>query len=331
MKPTGKKGSFVTRYWLAIAIFLTVTLAWLFPGPALELPKWHVLDVGVIIIMFLGSLKLSPGKFKGAAKKPVYVILSVGSVFAMAPLLSLYMGYLFGFESSKDQVAVLISSAQASTLATGIVLTEVAGGDVALAMVMTVVNNFATVFLTPLIFKVASGTDIEVDHTAMGMEIALKIVLPVIVAQFVRIPIKDLVKRHGKKMSITTQLIILIYIYAGVAAGMERLPGFHTALAKVALFAVALHFTMLVINAAIARLVMKSSKDRTAFVLCSSQKTLPAAMLIWKSYFPAVPLGPMVAVVYHLVQLVADSVMAPGFRKMPLINDRGLPDREADQ
>jgi predicted Na+-dependent transporter len=100
---------------------------------------------------------------------------------------------------------------------------------------------------------------------------------------------------------------------------MERLEGFHTVLAKVALFAVALHFVLLVLNAALSRLLMRSADQRTAFVLCSSQKTLPAAILIWKSYFPATPLGPIVAVVYHLVQLVVDSILAPSFKKLPLV------------
>ncbi|MCP4606624.1 MAG: bile acid:sodium symporter [Proteobacteria bacterium] len=314
--------AFLTRYWLAAAIGITVILAWLFPGPALALPKVHALDVGVIVIMFLGSLKLAPSRFKKAASQPHLILISLAAVFIAAPLISLGLAFLFGFDQGSDQLAVLICSAQASTLATGIVLTEVAGGDVALAMVFTLVNNFLTVVFTPLIFRVLGRTVIEVDHTAMGLEIALKIVLPVIVAQAVRGPLADFTKRHSRKLSITSQLIILMYIYAGVAAGIERLLGRSSALPKVLALVVILHIFLLFVNSVVARITMRSAGQRTAFVLCSSQKTLPAAMLIWKSYFPTLPLGPIIAVTYHLTQLVVDSILAPGFRKLPLVRDR---------
>jgi sodium/bile acid cotransporter 7 len=319
----GDKSSFVTRYWLAVAIAVTVFLAWLFPGPAAALPRWHVLDIGVVVIMFLGSLKLAPSRFKQAASKPHLIVLSLVAVFALAPLISLGIAFLLGFKTAPDRIAVLICSSQASTLATGIVLTEIAGGDTALAMVVTVVNNFATMILTPLVFGVLGNSEIEVDHLAMGLEIALKIVLPVIVAQIVRPKLADFAKRHSRKLSLTSQCIILIYIYAGVAAGLGKLEGQASVLPRVILLAVLLHLAMLVVNALTAMVAARSADQRTAFVLCSSQKTLPAAILIWKSYFPALPLGPIVAVAYHLTQLVADSILAPGFKRLLLIRNRG--------
>ncbi len=315
------KSTFVTRYWLAIAIGATVVIAWAAPGPASYLTELHLLDIGVVLIMFLGSLKLTPSRFKAAALRPHLIGLAVVATFVLAPLVSLGMAYLFGFDDGQGRIAVLISTAQASTLATAIVLTEVAGGDVALAMVITVVNNFATVVLTPLVFRFLGHTSIEVDYTDMGLEIALKIVLPVIVAQIVRPWLTDFTKRHSRKMSVTSQLVILMYIYAGVSAGLERLTTQGTVLPQIIAMVVALHFTLLLMNAVISRLTMRTAGERTAYILCASQKTLPAAILIWKSYFPGLPLGPIVAVAYHLVQLVVDSVLAPGFKRLPIIKD----------
>jgi len=229
------------------------------------------------------------------------------------------MASLFGFNSGQDHLAMLICSAQASTLATGIVLTEVAGGEVALAMVITVVNNTLTLLLTPLVFRVLGSTEVEVDYTAMGLEIALKIVLPVLLGQIARIWLADLASRHSRKISLTSQLIILLYIYAGVAAGVETLSGQVSVLPRVLALVVSFHLLLLVVNALIARVVSRNPGQRTAFVLCSSQKTLPAAILIWQSYFPTLPLGPVIAVTYHLTQLIVDSVLAPGFQKLPLI------------
>jgi len=312
-------GEFVVRYWLALAIAVTVFLAWLFPKPALLLPKIYLLDIGVIAIMFMGSLKLTPSRFKDAASRPHLPLLALVQTFAVAPVASLVIAYFLGFKTPEEQIAVLICSTQASTLATGIVLTEVASGDVALAMVITVFNNIATVFLTPLAFRLLADTTIEVDYRAMATEIAIKIVLPVFAAQAVRRPLSGVVKRYSRQMSITSQLIILMYIYAGVAAGIEKLQGQGDILPRLIIIVICLHFVLLTINGFVSRIAIKSPEGRTAFVLCSSQKTLPAAMIIWKGYFPGLPLGPLVAVSYHLTQLVVDSILAPGFKKLPII------------
>jgi sodium/bile acid cotransporter 7 len=319
-----KYSAFITQYWLAFAIALTVLAAWLFPKPALALPRFYVLDIGVVVIMFLGSLKLAPGKFKEAFSRPDMILVAVGSVFFLAPFLSLVLASQVGFDSGEDKLAVLICSAQASTLATGIVLTEIAGGAVALAMVITVTNNIVTVLLTPLAFRLFSDASVQVDHVAMGTEIALKIVLPVLVAQMVRKWLAAWAYRRSREISITSQLIILIYIYAGVAAGLEQVTGQLSVIPKVFALVVALHFGLLIGNAVVARLLTKNPGQRTAFVLCSSQKTLPAAILIWKSYFPALPLGPIVAVLFHLTQLVVDSIVAPMFMKLPLIRNKNI-------
>jgi sodium/bile acid cotransporter 7 len=273
-------------------------------------------------VMFLGSLKLAPGRFKEAIFRPKLIGLSLMSVFALAPLLSLGIAQILGLDQDSDRLAVLICSAQASTLATGIVLTEVAGGDVALAMVITVFNNLVAVAATPLVFRVLGNSSVAVDYAAMILEMSAKILLPVIVAQALRRWIVDWTKRHSRQLSITSQLIILCFIYMGVVAGSQKLVGGGLLFLNVIILVLLFHPLMLVANALIARFATNDPGSRAAFVLCSSQKTLPAAILIWTGYFPALPLGPVVAVAYHVLQLIADSMLAPGFSKLPLIRDK---------
>jgi len=313
----------LNRYWLAGAIAVTVVAAFLLPGPAQALPETLAIDIGVVVIMFLGSLKLEPKRFKDAVTRGHLVLFSLVVVFALSPVVSLGLGSVIGFGSHQDQLSVLICSAQASTLTSAIVLTEVAGGDVALAMVITVINNIATVGLTPLVFRLLGGADVDVDYPAMIIGLSLKILAPVVAGQIVRLWLKQWAARHKRKLSVASQLIILMYIYAGVGAAMERLSETGPALlGRVLALAAALHLTMLVLSALIARVATRNPGSRTAFVLCSSQKTLPVAIMIWKSHFPLLAIGPLVAVAHHMLQLVVDSVMAPGFLKLPLIRKR---------
>ncbi len=301
---------------------MTVVAALIFPAPGLVLPDYYVIDIGVVVVMFLGALKITPDRFKKAINRVDLLFLSGITVFIVAPAASLGLAWVLGLDEGTDRLAVLVCTAQASTLATAIVLTEVAGGDVALAMVITVVNNVVTVFLTPLIFKVATDAEVEVDHLAMAGEMALKILTPVLAAQLVRRRLAGFVSRHKRQLSVTSQLIILVYVYAGVAAASQRLEGAGQVLARVVVLVTALHATMLLFSAIVSRIIARSPEMRVAFVMCSSQKTLPAAILIWKSYFASIPIGPLVAVAYHMLQLVVDSMLAPGFLRLPIVRNR---------
>ena len=319
----------LTRFWLVGAVTLAVAAAILFPGGAAPLADYYIVDGAVVVVMFLGSLKISSQSFAAVFKRPQLLLLSVLSVFALSPAVSLVLARIVGFSAPEEIAAVLLCSAQASTLATAVVLTEVAGGNVALAMVITVVNNTATVFLTPLVFELAAGARVEVDGLVMAREMAVKLLAPVVLAQLQRRWIGAFAERHRRRLSITSQVIILLYIYTGVAAA-THLEGSRTIFVRLGVLVLALHGIMLAVNALVARVATRDPGSRAAFVLTSSQKTLPAAILVWKSCFPTLPLGPVAAVMHHVLQLVVDSVLAPRFLGLPLVRNRATHDLRGD-
>ena len=304
------------------AICVTVAVALLVPAGGRVFVELRLVDAGVVIVMFLGSLKIELARFRAAARRAHLIGLSLVSVFAVAPLVALGLAGAFGLDSDADRVAVLVCAAQASTLATAIVLTEVAGGDVALAILITVVNNTATALVTPAVFHLLCDAAVEVHYGPMALEMALKVVAPVVVGQVARRWLAARAHRHRRALSIASQLVILTYIYTGVASTVAR-AGAHPGalLVRVLALAATLHASLLLINALVARIASRRAEERAAFVLCSSQKTLPAAILVWKSHFASLAAGPLVAVAYHMLQLVVDSLLAPGFRRLPLVRD----------
>jgi solute carrier family 10 (sodium/bile acid cotransporter), member 7 len=309
-----------TRYWLAAAIPAVLLLSALLPRAALALPGLHLTDAGVVLVVFLGSLKLGADRFRQAWRRIDLVVLSLASAFTLAPLASLALARPLGLGSPEDSLAVLVCTANGSTLATAVVLTEVAGGDAALAMVITVMNTLLSVVLTPLVFLVLGGAVVDIDAPAMVADMACKIVLPLLAAQAARRWLAAWAALHARRLSIASQLVILTYIWTGGAAGLAAMAGRGgMLLARVAALVLLLHAGLLVVNALVARIAARDPGQRVAFVLCSSQKTLPVAMMLWKGYFPSLPLGPLVAVAYHVTQLVVDSILAPVARALPLV------------
>ena len=51
--------------------------------------------------------------------------------------------------------------------------------------------------------------------------------------------------------------------------------------------------------------------SRTAVVFCGSQKTLPNAIYLWDHFFASNPYGAIPMVLYHIFQLVLDTLLVP--------------------
>ncbi|MDG2213503.1 MAG: bile acid:sodium symporter, partial [Verrucomicrobiota bacterium] len=56
-------------------------------------------------------------------------------------------------------------------------------------------------------------------------------------------------------------------------------------------------------------------RERTAVILCGSQKTLPNGIYVWNNFFQANPYGAVPLVLYHLFQLVVDTLLVPKFEE----------------
>jgi predicted Na+-dependent transporter len=103
---------------------------------------------------------------------------------------------------------------------------------------------------------------------------------------------------------------------------LERDPG----VAFLALGTVALiHGTMLLLSTAAGFLLRLDGAGRIAFALSSSQKTVAAGILVWQAGFPGNLLGPIFVVLHHLLQTVADSLLAPQMHRIRLGKRRLFP------
>ena len=305
------------------------TLAGLiFPDGGRALLDMGAVDVGIVTMMLISGMKIPFERFKEVLRRPLPAVAALISIFCLAPPVALAAAHVLGFDAAADRLAVLILAAQATTLATAIVLTETAGGDTALAVVVSVSSNLLSALVTPAVFQLFCDAEVHVDQSAMIHSLLLKIAVPVAVGQLLRIPFKAFVTKHAKRLSFVSQALILIILYAGISSGHAQLEG-GGVIVRVIGWALLLHGTMLLLNALMARVLIRTSETRTAFVLSASQKTLPAAILIWHNQFSHLPLGISAAVSHHIIQLVVDSLLAPAFRSLPLIRRKTARGRES--
>lgn len=159
--------------WLAIAAALALHKPWVF--------TWIQTSD---LTRLLGLLMLSVGitvtldDFKASIERPWLLVLNFGMCFGVLPLLAVGLAWACGLEGGLFSGMVLLGSvggAQASNLCT-----LIAGGDVALSVLMTTSTTIACAFMTPSITKVLLGTVVPINALGMMFSTLQVVFLPIL-------------------------------------------------------------------------------------------------------------------------------------------------------
>lgn len=120
------------------------------------------------LLMFSVGITTTVDDFKDCMKRPGAVAINFLSCYGIMPVLAYLLAKGMGAEGSILAGMVLVGSingGQASNLCT-----LIAGGDVALSVLMTTSTTIGCIFMTPLICKLVLGAIVPID--AMGIVIS---------------------------------------------------------------------------------------------------------------------------------------------------------------
>jgi sodium/bile acid cotransporter 7 len=208
-------------------------------------------------------------------------------------------------------MGALIIGAAPVTVASGTVMTAMAGGNVPLSLFICVLGNFGAIFTIPFMLNLIlafDNTAIQLPVLQMLMGLTLKVLLPTIIGQVLRPRVKHRLPPHRAKISIFNQCIVLLIILNALASSTDSILNVGPMLFTVLVFMIGLHVFMLVFNQYLARFIGLDLPSIAAFTIHTSQKTLTVSYLVWAGYFAAAyPMALIPAIVYHLTQMIMDT------------------------
>ncbi|HSD11186.1 MAG TPA: bile acid:sodium symporter [Candidatus Binatia bacterium] len=312
------------RHWFLVGLALVSAGAFAFPeaGAALRRTGW-ALPLLTATSLFLSGFTLeTAGLREGADVRGL--ALGLSSTYVVAPVLAIVLVRLWGpadagagSEGYFFFEAMMIVAAQASTIASAPALTLVAGGNQALALLITLSSNLMTALVTPLLLRWTVGTVVKFPVGRMMMEDATVVLLPVVVGQIAHRLFWPRLRSLMPAIVRLAQAIILLFVYTGVAAAAGHLSERPALIFAFLGTAASLHITLLVWNHQTATWLGLSPANRVAVVFCGSQKTLPNGIYLWDTFFPLNPHGALALVCYHVFQLVLDSLLVPSLAPRP--------------
>jgi len=300
------------KYCYFACIGLVVVLAFKFSDLSGVIKEYKLLKIGIFISFFLTGLKLDTSHVAEQSRNFKGVIAALLSCFVLFPLVARAFAVV-GFAGDMNiLVGICILAVVPVTMATGTILTALAGGNVPFSLMINIATNFLAILTIPFSLKLLLSTDKSIDLPVAELmgKIALLVLLPVVLGQILRFGFKHKIAKFGKAFSVFCQFIVLMIIFNGVASSTTEIASLGLRIINIAVAMILLHVVMVVINYWICKLLKFDAGLTYAFTLHTSQKTLGLSYIVWTGFFASFPLAMIPMICYHLTQSIGDTYLA---------------------
>lgn len=302
---------FLLKNFLLIGIVVGGCTGLLWPGPGSVLKDTGLVPVLIGVIFVCSGLQMQTGSFRKELRNARALVFALVSVNVTFPLVALVLAKSLSIEGDAF-IGLLVIATAPPTLASGIIITTLAGGSTALAILLTIAGNISAVILMPVGLGLALSLTTSIDLPVLSMlsKLFYLIVLPTFVGQLLRAFGADLADRYRGVISFVPSVAIVIIVFMLVSSGSARIREQATDLTVVAVASVALHMVMLGVNrlgAGALRLDLAASK---ALTIVASQKTLPVSAFVVAQAFGDRPAAIVPCIVFHILQILLDTVVA---------------------
>jgi solute carrier family 10 (sodium/bile acid cotransporter), member 7 len=312
-----------------LGLCAAVGLGFLFPQPGARGGALHpeiAADVGIALILFLQGLSIAIDKMRaGAANWRLHATIQAFT-FLVFPLVGLAYGVLvpgiWPEEPRAIRDGVLYLCVLPSTVSTSVVLTSVAGGNVAGALFNAAFSNILGVVFTPVsVHLLMAATGQQGRLGSLLGQILLLTLVPFAAGMLLRPLVWRWVDAHKRWVNWISNAVILFIVYTAFCASVQNQIwvrfGFGLTVGVLAIV-LALYATISVLVQLASRWLAFNREDFIAAYFCSVKKTLamgvPLAMLIFGSRTD-LSLILLPIMFYHPFQLFVNGILANRWSK----------------
>lgn len=292
---------------LAVADVTGITVS-----AGLWLKAHHGPDLVIVLIFFLSGLALNTRQIRAGFADYRGTLLSLAIIFLIAPLVAL----LFNFLPLQTGIilGLLLVSAMPSTLSSGVVMTGAAGGNMAHALLITILANSLAVLTIPLtlgiILSFTGNTRvIEIDQLPIMIKIAQLVLLPLILGILTRNAANAHVQPVLPYTSFCNQIGILSVVWMGSCQGRDAIVASLGSVLPVIAITFLFHLILVIIGLMATKITGIEKGRRESVILMGGQKTLPLSIILQVSLFPEYGLALVVCVLHHITHLAMDAFL----------------------
>ncbi len=308
----------IKKYWFMaglIAIFV-VTLAdttKTISGIGEWLKGRHGPDIAVILIFFFSGLLLEADQIRSGLKDIKGTLVALSIIFLISPLAATLFGQL-PFDTGVI-IGIFLVAVMPTTLSSGVVMTGAAGGNMAHALVITILSNAMAVFSIPLVLSflvnlVGGNTDVSFDKTAMMLKITGLVILPLCIGLAAKYRTKIFSKKLDAKLQLLNQCLIFSVVWMALSPARAAIMNSGEMIGWVLGLVFVFHGVLLASAGLLSWGLQLGPGRRESVIFMGSQKTLPLSVIIQLTYFSEYSVALLVCVVHHFIHLMIDGYIS---------------------
>lgn len=269
-------------------------------------------DAAICLIFLFSGLALNAEQLRAGLRDVSGTLLALSLIFVAAPLVaSVFVKLPL---PTGVRIGLLLVAVMPTTLSSGVVMTAAAGGNMAHALMITILANGLAVVSIPfslglLLPLIGSGGAVVIDKAMIMLKIGLLVLLPLAAGVLLKLYAAPLVRKVQAKVQIINQAFILGIVWIALSQTRAVILGSGGMLGGVVVLAFAFHALLLLAGFALTRAAGCGPGRRESVIFMGAQKTLPLSVLLQVSLFPQYGLALVVCVVHHIVHLLMDSYL----------------------
>lgn len=226
----GHKIAFFITKGFTIWIVLIAAVAFFLPAPFAGLGKFVPYLLGIVMLGM--GLTMTPNDFKLVLTRPKDVLIGVVARCVIMPGVAFCVAHAFGLPPYLAAGLILVGCCPSGTASN--VMTFIAKGDTALSVTVASVVTVLAPILTPFTFLLLAGTFIEVNATALLLDILIIVLLPISLGTLIRYFFAKKVDKVREAIP-AVSVIAIVLIVGAVVSNAASSSG--AALASVAVIA----------------------------------------------------------------------------------------------
>lgn len=167
------------KLFLPTGMIAAIVLSFIYPQAGIQMKKALGSNLFIVLIFLICGWRTKFGEMKFDRKFLRDFIACGLMALIISPLIGLGLGKVLRLDEAAI-LGLIIVSCVPPTLSSGIVMAETAGGNILLAMMMTVIYNLIGVVSMPLVIStlVAGNSEIDTQPLKMFIDLVLLVLLP---------------------------------------------------------------------------------------------------------------------------------------------------------
>lgn len=269
-------------------------------------------DIVIVLIFFLSGLALDTRQIRAGFADYQGTLLALILIFISAPIIAMLLCFLP--LSTGIIIGLLLVSVMPTTLSSGVVMTGSAGGNMAHALLITIIANSLAVLTIPitlglLLSFTGDNRTIEISQLPIMIKIATLVLFPLILGILIRNRAGGFIQQFLPYTSLCNQIGILSVVWMGTCQGREAIVASIGSVVPVIAVTFTYHLILLLIAICATHMTKIQKERRESVILMGCQKTLPLSIILQVSLFPEYGLALVVCVLHHIVHLAMDAFL----------------------